>query len=135
MRIYEIALFMLLVNVLIAFSANQDLFSNSKFIGTTGTYDSDLIGGLNISAQNESGYRPFGGTESTNFILATLTALGNVVDIIWRSTVGLQYTLTQFMGGSAAAASVAWVIAIPVWLVYIFAIAQFLRGVGGKSIQ
>lgn len=135
MRIYDIALFMLLLNVVLAFTANQQIFSNSKFGGQLPGYDPHMITDFNISEVNESGYKPFGESSGTSFILSTLTALGNVVDIFWRSTLGLQPSVAQMLGGDSAANDVAWLLAAPSYLVYFFAIAQFLRGWGAKGAE
>ena len=135
MRVYDIALFILLVNVISGFTVSQGLFSNEKF-GTGGPIeDEDLTESLNLTAQDETGWKPFGGLPVFNFILSTLSALGNVVDIIWTAVFGLQPLVAQFLGGGAAANNVAWLITMPAWLVYIFAIAQFLRGIGAKGME
>lgn len=136
MRIYDIALFMLLVNVTMAFTVNQGLFESSRFGSAIPLApDQELIGKLNASEQNATGWLSFGSSDATAFILQTLSALLNIVDIIWSSTFGIPWTITEFLGGSSAASAIGWLVGIPMWAVYIFAIAQFLRGVGAKGME
>ena len=135
MRMYEIALFMLIFSVILSFVQVQGLFGNARFGVSEIPTENELINRLNQSQQGTSEYDPFGFQDATAFIGATIHGLQQVAYILYGATLGIGSTIGEVLGGSDAAHSVAAIIALPIWMVYLLALMQFIRGTGTKGMD
>jgi hypothetical protein len=137
MRMIDIALFLLIFNVLLSFVMAEGLFENEKFAAADPMIDSGYADSLNQSniTSGTAGFDPFGFTTATSFFTTTLNAVGFVVTTIYGATTALPAVISQVMGGSAEANSLGSMIAIAIWGVYLIGLMQFVRGVGTKGMD
>jgi hypothetical protein len=137
MRMIEIAIFLLIFNVFISYSVNNNLFANDKFGSANPSIDDSYLESLNQSntSSGSVGFDPFGFTQATSFFTTTLNAVTFVISTIYGATIALPSVMGQMLGGSPEAISIGFMLAFPIWAVYLIGLMQFLRGVGTKGMD
>ena len=137
MRMLDIALFLLVFNVVLSFTMNEGLFSNDKFAAVNPTIDRGYASSLNQTniTTGSSAFDPFGFTQATAFFTTTLNSVTFVTTTIYGATTALPAVIAQAMGGSPEANTLGGILAIAVWSVYLIGLMQFVRGVGTKGMD
>lgn len=137
MRMIDIALFLLIFNVLLSFTMENNMFSNDKFAAADPTIDPGYADSLNQSnvETGSAAFDPFGFTQATAFFTTTLNSVIFVTTTIFAATTALPTVIAQVMGGSPEANAIASMLALAIWSVYLIGLMQFVRGVGTKGMD
>lgn len=135
MRAYDIALFLLVFNIVLATTNELEIFDNSKFSHKTLQADNDYIQNVNASADEATGFSIYGLQEIWQYLANVLSPVAQVISIVGKSTVMVNYLIADILGNTTEAQQIGNLLAIPIYIVYLAGLWQFIRGTGFRGMD
>ena len=137
MRLFNIMLFILCLNVIMSLWVNLGIFSDVRSFDTSGfTGEGGWAYRINQSAEESQISTGEGLVDFLAMVGMAINAFNQFIDILYDATLGLPTTIANMFPGyshgtswGSMIESIAWLITLPIWFLMVLAIVQYARGI------